>query len=68
MNQDEMLDDLAQRIQQMQARARQMAEKRNPSATVRRGFHAKGTGFQAKFQVRADIPQKLQVGLFQAPA
>ncbi|HSJ89073.1 MAG TPA: catalase [Anaerolineales bacterium] len=65
MNQDEMLDDLAERIQQMQAKAQLMAQKRNPTATLRRGFHAKGTGVRAKFQVRSDIPQNLQVGLFQ---
>ena len=68
MNQDEMLDDLAKRIQQMQARAREIAQKRNPSATLKRGFHAKGTGVRAKFQVNSDIPQHLQVGLFQPGA
>jgi catalase len=68
MNQDEMLDDLAERIQQMQARAREMAQKRNPSATLKRGFHAKGTGVRGKFQVKSDIPQHLQVGLFQPGA
>ncbi len=65
MNQDEMLDDLAERIQRMQAKARAMAQKRNPSAALKRGFHAKGTGVRATFQVRSDIPQNLQVGLFQ---
>src|SRR6266508_3553085 len=68
MNQDEMLDDLAERIQKMQERAREMAQKRNPSATLKRGFHAKGTGVRAKFQVRSDIPRDLQVGLFQPGA
>src|SRR5215216_2445991 len=68
MNQDEMLDDLTERIQQMQAKAREMAQKRNPSATLKRGFHAKGTEVRAKFQVRSDIPQNLQVGLFQPGA
>lgn len=64
MNQDEMLDDLAKRIQQMQVKAQEMAQKRNPAAALKRGFHAKGTGVRAKFQVRSDIPQDLQVGLF----
>jgi catalase len=68
MNQDEMLDDLAERIQQMQARAREMALKRDPSAALKRGFHAKGTGVRAKFRVNSDVPQNLQVGLFQAGA
>jgi catalase len=68
MNQDEMIDDLAERIQQMQVRAREMEQKRNPSATLRRGFHAKGVGVRGKFQVRSDIPQDLQVGLFQPGA
>ncbi len=65
MNQDEMLDDLAERIQQMQVKARELAHKRNPSATLTRGFHAKGTGVRAKFQIRSDIPRDLQIGLFQ---
>ena len=68
MNQDEMIDDLAERIQQMQVKAREMAQKRNPSATLKRGFHAKGTGVRAMFQVLSDIPQHLQVGLFQPSA
>lgn len=66
MNQDEMIDDLAKRIQQMQVKARAMAQKRNPAATLKRGFHAKGTGVRGKFQVWSDIPKYLQVGLFQA--
>ncbi len=68
MNQDEMFDDLAERIQQMQGRAREIAQKRNPSATLKRGFHAKGIGVRAKFQVWSDIPKHLQVGLFQPTA
>jgi catalase len=68
MSQDEMIDDLAERIQQMQVKARDMAQRRNPSATLKRGFHAKGTGVRAKFQVRSDIPRHLQVGLFQPGA
>ena len=68
MNQDEMIDDLAERIQQMQVKAREMAQKRNPSATLKRGFHAKGIGVRGNFQVRSDIPNDLQVGLFQSGA
>ena len=68
MNQDEMFDDLAERIQQMQNKAREMALKRNPGSTVRRGFHAKGIGVRGKFQVWSDIPENLQVGLFQPGA
>jgi catalase len=63
-----MFDDLAERIQQMQLKARARAQKRNPSATLKRGFHAKGTGVRAKFQVRSELPKHLQVGLFQASA
>jgi catalase len=68
MSEDEMFDDLAERIQQMQLKAREMAQKRNPAATLKRGFHAKGTGVRAKFEVRSDIPRHLQVGLFQPGA
>ena len=68
MNQDEMIDDLAERIQQMQIQAREMAQKQNPAATLKRGFHAKGVGMRAKFQVWSDIPKHLQVGLFQPGA
>ena len=68
MSQDEMFDDLAERIKQMQIKAREMAQKRDPSATLKRGFHAKGTGVQAKFQVRSELPKHLQVGLFQPNA
>lgn len=68
MNQEEIIDDLAERIQQMQAKAREMAQKRNRSATLKRGFHAKGTGVRAKFEVRSDIPKHLQVGSFQPGA
>src|SRR5690242_3701558 len=65
MNQDEMIDDLAKRIQLMQVKAREIAQKRNPAATLKRGFHAKGVGVRGKFQVSADIPRHLQAGLFQ---
>ena len=68
MNQDEMLDDLAKRIQQMQNKARELAQKRNSGVTLKRGFHAKGVGVKGKFQVKPDIPQHLQVGLFQPGA
>jgi catalase len=65
MSQDEMFEDLAERMQRMQDRARDMAQKRDPSAALRRGFHAKGTGVRGKFQVWSDIPEHLQIGLFQ---
>jgi catalase len=68
MSQDEMFDDLAERIQQMQVRAREMALKRDPSAALKRGFHAKGTGVHAKFQVSSDISKHLQVAFFQPGA
>ena len=62
--QEETFEDLSERMQQMQIKAREMAQKRNPSAALRRGFHAKGTGVRARFQVGTDIPGHLQVGLF----
>ena len=68
MNQDEMIDDLAERIQKMQAKAREMAQKKNPGAMLKRGFHAKGVGVRGKFHVLQDIPKNLQVGLFQPNA
>src|ERR1041385_2221627 len=68
MNQDEMLDDLAERMKRMQVKAQEKAQKRNPSITLKRGFHAKGIGVRAKFQVRSDIPHHLQVGFFQPGA
>jgi len=61
MNQEEILDDLAERIQQMQNKAREMALKRTPSATIKRGFHAKGTGVRAKFKVSSEISKPYQV-------
>ena len=66
--QDQMFDDLAERMRRMQVKARKMAQKRDPAAVLRRGFHAKGTGVRAKFQVNADIPEHLRVGLFQPGA
>ena len=68
MNQDEMLADLAERIKQMQIKAQEIAQKRNPSASIKRGFHAKGTGVRAKFKVNSELPKHLQVGLFQPNA
>ena len=65
MEHDEMFDDLASRIQRMQDKACEQAQKRNPGSTLKRGFHAKGIGVRAKFQVRPDLPEHLQVGLFQ---
>jgi len=65
MDQEEMLNDLAERIQQMQDKARAIAQKRNPDITLKRGFHAKGTGLRAKFHVYPDLPRELRVGLFQ---
>jgi len=65
MDQEEMLGDLADRMKRMQVKARDIAKKRNPSATLKRGFHAKGTGVRAKFHVNANIPKHLQVGPFQ---
>jgi catalase len=67
-NQEEIFDELAERMKQMQVKAREKAQKRNPSAALRRGFHAKGTGVRAKFQVNSDIPRHLQVGFFQPGA
>jgi catalase len=68
MNQEEMLDDLAKRIQQMQVKAREIAQPRDRSMPLKRGFHAKGTGVRARFKVNSDIPKQLQVGLFQPNA
>ena len=68
MRRDESFDDLAERIQQMQVKAREIARKRNPSALLKRGFHAKGIGVRGKFQIRPDISKHLQVGLFQPNA
>ncbi len=65
MDQDEMLDDLAERIKRMQIKAREIAKKRDTSAALKRGFHAKGTGVRGKFQVSSDIPKHLQISFFQ---
>jgi catalase len=67
-NQDQMFDDLAERMRRMQVKAREMAQKRDPSAALRRGFHAKGIGVRGKFQVSADIPEHMRVGMFQSGA
>ena len=68
MDQEKMLNDLADRMERMQLKAMEMAQKKNPSATLKRGFHAKGTGVRAKFHINSDIPKHLQVGLFQPDA
>jgi catalase len=65
---DEKFNDLAGRIQQMQDRARELGRHRDPSAAVRRGFHAKGTGVRARFKINSSLPEKLQAGLFQPGA
>ena len=68
MNQEEMLDDLANRIQQMQIKAQEIAQKHNRSMPLKRAFHAKGMGVRAKFKINSNIQQQLQVGLFQPNA
>ena len=68
MSQDEMFGELAERIKKMQIKAREMAQERDPSATLKRGFHAKGTGVRAKFQINSDIPKQYRIGIFQPNA
>jgi catalase len=68
MGNDENFEDLAVRIQRMQDKARRIAQQKNPSAALKRGFHAKGTGVKAKLKVRSDLPENLRVGLFQPGA
>ena len=68
MEQEQMLDDLTERVQKMQSTAREKAKKHNPSATLKRGFHAKGTGMYAIFKIRLDLPKGLQVSFFQPNA
>jgi catalase len=68
MEQEEMFDDLAERIQRMQDRAQELAQKKDPAAGLKRGFHAKGTGVRARFQIKTDLPENLRVGLFQPGA
>ncbi len=68
MNQEEMFDDLANRIQQMQIKAREIAQQRGHSMPLKRVFHAKGMGMRAKFKINSNIPKELQVGLFQPNA
>jgi catalase len=65
MGNDENFDELAARIQRMQDKARKIAQQKNSSVTLKRGFHAKGMGVRAKFKVRSDLPDQLRVGLFQ---
>lgn len=67
-SQDDMLNDLAERMQRMQDRAREKAQERGSSAALKRGFHAKGIGVRGKFEVRSDIPGHLKAGLFQPGA
>jgi catalase len=66
MGKDENFEDLAERIQRMQDKARKIAQQKDPSKALKRGFHAKGMGVRAKFKVRSDLPEQLRVGLFQA--
>lgn len=67
-SQDEKFDDLAERMQRMQDRAREKARERDPLAGLKRGFHAKGIGVRGRFRIMPDIPSRLQVGLFQPGA
>ena len=65
-NQDQMFDDLAERMRRMQVKAREMAQKRihlRHLARVRQGI-----GVWGKFQVSADIPEHMRVGMFQSGA
>ena len=68
MNQEDMLDDLVERIQQMQVKAREKARKKIPATPLKRGFHAKGIGFRATFKVSPVIPASFQVDFFQPKA
>ena len=65
MGHDKNFDDLAERIQRMQDKARELAQHRDSSAVLKRGFHAKGMGVRAKFKFSPDLPDHLRVGLFQ---
>jgi len=64
MNEDDTFDDLAERMRRMQVKARELARKRDPKATLKRGFHAKGAGVRGKFIINADIPGQFQVDFF----
>jgi catalase len=64
MGNDENFRDLTERIQRMQDKAQKAALEKDPSATLKRGFHAKGTGVRAKFKVKSDLAENLRVGLF----
>ncbi len=64
MNEDDPFDDLAERMRRMQVKARELARRRDPGATLKRGFHAKGTGVRGKFIINAEIPEQFQVDLF----
>jgi catalase len=52
----------------MQNKAQELSRKRNASAALKRGFHAKGTGVRAQFRVSSDLPKHLRVGLFRPGA
>lgn len=68
MSQEDIFDALAERMKRMQDRAREKAQRRDRSMVLKRGFHAKGTGVRARFQVRSDIPNDLQIGFFRPAA
>src|SRR5262245_20009552 len=68
MNQDELIAELAERIQQMQIKARDIAQQRGGSLPLKRAFHAKGMGVRARFKINSNIPKDLQVGFFQPNA
>ena len=65
MDQEELLDELAERVRQMQVKARDKARKKLPSTPLKRGFHAKGIGFRATFKVSPMIPSPFQVDFLQ---
>ena len=64
MSQDDSYDDLAERMRQMQIKAREAAQKRDPTVTLKRGFHAKGTGMRGQFLIKPNVPKQFQVGPF----
>lgn len=68
MDQEEMLNDLAERIQRMQLTAKEKAVIGKGTVSIERGFHAKGTGVRAKFRISQDIPIELQVDFFKPGA
>jgi len=68
MDQDEMINELAERMKRMQIKAREQAHQRGDTLPFKRGFHAKGSGVRATFNVSANLPAALQLGLFQPGA